>query len=307
MSAPVGVLGGGSFGRGLATAVSRNGGEAILWSRRGATLELPNVRATSEMAELGACELIFVVVPSMHVPTTAPRLGAHLDGRHLLVHVSRGLIGEELQTVSEYLSAHTPARRVGCLAGPLNPAVLRDAVPGGGVVGTGFPEVAEAVRDAIGGPELRLYETDDTTGVEIASALVGLLALAAGFCLEAKISPAAMAVLMNRGLEEAARVGVKLGARKETFHGMAGAGDLFAAVASDERAEVQLGRAIARSADLGDAAREAGAHIEGITIARRVASFAERRGVSAPICRVMADVLEGKSEIKQGLSALMSR
>lgn len=307
MSAPIGIVGAGSFGRALAASVARNGGEAIVWSRSERDLGVPRATVTTDIARLGACELIFVSVPSMHVPTIAPTLGAQLDGRHLLVHVSRGLIGEELETVSQHLATHTPARRVGCLAGPINPDVLAQGAPGGGVVGTGFPEVADAVRDAIGSGEVRLYDSEDTRGVEVASALVGLLALAAGFGLERKISPAALAIMMNRGLAEAARVGAKLGARVETFHGMAGAGDLFAALAGDERAEVRLGRAMASAPDLEAAGREAGAHIEGLTIARRVASFAERVGVEAPIASVMADVIEGGQAVEAALGSLMSR
>ena len=303
---PVGVVGGGSFGVGLGVANARNGGEARLWSRTQRSAP-EGVVATTDLSALTECELIFVCVPSMHVPAVAPEIGAHLDGRHLLVHVSRGLIGDDLQTVSRHLSANTPARRVGCLAGPLNPQVLTEAIPGGGIVGSRFPEVADAVREAIGGPEVRLYETDDVVGVEVASAMVGLLALGAGFCLESKISPAAMAVMMNRGLHEASRVGERLGGEASTFHGMAGAGDLFAAVGGDERAEVRLGRAIARNVDLEQAGREAGAYIEGVSIARRVAAFAERVDMQVPIAAAMASVLDGHTEVEKALKALMLR
>jgi glycerol-3-phosphate dehydrogenase (NAD(P)+) len=303
----VGIVGGGSFGVGLAAAISRGGNDALVWSRKQRAIDAPRARAVDDVRALADCELIFVVVPSMHVPSAAEAIAPHLDGRHLLVHVSRGLIGEELRTVSRHLSAHTPARRVGCLAGPINSDVLAKGAPGGGVVGTGFPEVADAVREAIGGGTLRLYSTDDTVGVEVASALVGLLALAAGFILENKISPSALAVMMSRGLAESARVGVKLGAREETFQGLAGAGDLYAAIAGDERAEVRLGRALARSRDLEAAGREAGAYIEGLSIARRVASYADRHGIDAPIARVIADVLDGSKTPNEGLTALMSR
>lgn len=307
MSAPVGVVGGGSFGIGLATAIARHGGDAIVWSRSPRAIEVDRARATTDVSELGACELIFVAVPSMYVPVVARELACALDGRHLLVHVSRGLIGDELETVSRHLSAHTPARRVGCLAGPINADVLARGMPGGGVVGSGFPEVAQAVREAIAGAELRLYATDDTTGVEVASAMVGLLAMAAGFCFESEISPAALATMMSRGLEESARVGVRLGARMDTFHGLAGAGDLYAAIAGDDRAELRLGRALARSSDLDSAGREAGAYIEGVTIARRVASYAAKVGVEAPIAKVIADVLDGALTPQEGLASLMSR
>jgi glycerol-3-phosphate dehydrogenase (NAD(P)+) len=302
VSAPVGVIGGGSFGRALATAIRRRG-TAILCSRSGVS----DGKASADVAELSTCELIFVAVPSMHVPAVADRLAPHLDGRHLLVHVSRGLIGDDVQTVTRYLASHTPARRVGALAGPLNPDVIAENTPGGGIVGSRFPEVADAVRDAIASPALRLYDSSDVVGVEVASALVGLLAMQAGFCLEREISPSAMAVMMSRGLAESARVGVKLGGQAETFHGLAGAGDLFAAIGGDERAEVRLGRALARNFDLEAAGKEAGAHIEGLSIARRVASFAERVGVSAPIAAITAEVLEGKLKIEAALRHLMER
>jgi glycerol-3-phosphate dehydrogenase (NAD(P)+) len=100
---------------------------------------------------------------------------------------------------------------------------------------------------------------------------------------------------------------MRLGARVDTFHGLAGAGDLYAAIAGDERAELRLGRALARASDLDTAGREAGAYIEGVTIARRVASYAAKVGVEAPIAKVIADVLEGALTPQQGLASLMSR
>ncbi|MGE0784462.1 MAG: NAD(P)-binding domain-containing protein [Sandaracinaceae bacterium] len=307
MSAPsIGVIGGGGFGKGVARAIARGGHEVIQWSRRGAPSG-ERVRATDDMNEIGACALIFVAVPSMHVPSVAPDLAAHLDGRHMLVHVSRGLIGEQLQTVSRYLATHTPARRVGCLAGPLNPTILEGGQPGGAIVGSRFPEVARAVKEALSGPTLRLYESEDVVGVEVASAMVGLLAMQAGFCLERRISPSAMGVMMTRGLAEAARVGVKLGGHAETFNGLAGAGDLFAAIAGDERSEVLLGRALAQDVPIEEAGRRAGAYIEGLSIARRIAQFAVTSGVEAPICAVTADVLDGKLSVEQGLKTLMIR
>src|SRR5690606_27838602 len=107
-------------------------------------------------------------VPSVHVGALAVELGAHLDGSHLLVHVSRGLLGDELETLTHLLRETTPVRRVGALAGPLVAKALIEGQPGGGIVGSLFPEVADAVCDAIAGKRLRIYRTDDVVGVEIA-------------------------------------------------------------------------------------------------------------------------------------------
>lgn len=304
---PIGVVGGGSFGIGLAKAVARGGREAIVWSRRDRSLGGERIRTTQQLRGLAACELVFIAVPSMHITKVAEALGHHLDGRHLLVHVSRGLVGDELFPVSRVLRRSTPARRIGCLAGPINARALDEGVPGGGIVGTGFPEVHEAVREAIAGPTMRLYQTDDVVGVEVSSALVGLLALAVGYAKEMGVNPAALAILATRGMVEAARVGVALGGEERTFSGIAGYGDLIAAVADDGRPELELGRALGRGLSLEEAGKVAGAHIEGVTIARRVQQFALRRGIEVPICDALADAIEGKLTPEGVLERLMRR
>ncbi len=304
----VGIVGGGSFGLGLARAVERVGNDALIHSRRSAALPRgERVRATSELGELATCELIIVAVPSTHVRDVARALGHHLDGRHLVVHVSRGLVGDDLRTVSQVLREETPARRLGCLAGPLHARALIEGTPGGGIVGSSFPEVADAMRDAISGPSMRLYQTDDLIGVEYASALVGLLALALGYAQQLGFGPGALSIMMTRGMAEAARLGVTFGAEERTFSGMAGYGDLMSAAFGDERPEVKLGRALARGASIEEAGREANATIEGVAIARRMQRHSARRLLDTPITDVLAEILDGKLAPADALARLMAR
>jgi glycerol-3-phosphate dehydrogenase (NAD(P)+) len=303
---PVGIVGGGGFGRGLAMAAARTGRDVILWSRSH-KMDEDRVRTTRELGDLAGCDILFLAAPSIYVADLAGDLGEHLDGSHLLVHVSRGLVGEDLHTVTQVLRHETPCRRVGALAGPLVASALAEGRPGGGVVGTRFPEVAEAVRAAIGGPTLRIYETHDVTGVEVASAMVGLLCLVVGYAQGGSLDPGTLAVLVTRGMSEGARVGQALGAQQVTFGGLAGFGDLMAAVAGDDRPETRLGRALAEGATREEAAGRVGAHIEGVSIARRVATFATRVGLDVPIAEVVADVLEGRADSKAATERLMAR
>lgn len=307
MTVPVGILGGGGFGRGLAKTAARLGRPVVLWSRSGKADLGEQVRVTDDLSELARAELIYVAVPSQHVAELARDLGRHLDGSHLMVHVSRGLVGEDLTTVSHVMRTETPVRRVGVLGGPLVADAIAAGTPGGGIVGTCFPEVVGAVRETIGGPTLRIYSTDDVNGVEVASAMVGLLVLGIGFVRQLGMGPGALAVMGTRGMVEAARLGRALDGREQTFGGLAGFGDLLAALAGDERPEIRLGQALATGDSLADAAEKAGAHIEGVSFARRVTRYAARMGVEVPISQALADVLDGRLTPEQALESLMTR
>lgn len=301
----VGVVGGGGFGKALATAAARNGRDVLLWSRK-AQLDAP-YRSTTNLSDLSSAELIFLAVPSPYVPEAAETLGAHLDGSHLLVHVSRGLLGDNLTTLSQHLRHATPCRRVGALAGPLDADALREGSPTGAIVGTRFPEVTRAVRCAIGGRHLRIYESQDIVGVEVATAVVGLMALAVGYARGRKMPPATLSVFLTRGMAESVRVGKALGGDPATFRGLAGFGDLLAVVGGDVRPEIMLGQALAEGIGLKSAAQRAGAHIEGVTIAARLVKFAKTAGIEAPMCEVVAQVLGGRIGPDEGITRLLDR
>jgi glycerol-3-phosphate dehydrogenase (NAD(P)+) len=303
----VAVLGGGSFGRALAIQVARSGRVVTLWSRQARDPAHANVRSTTRIAEVAQAELVFVAAPSIHIDGLAQEVGHYLDGTHLLVHVSRGLLGHDLTTLSQRLRSSTPCRRVGVLAGPLVARALAEGEPGGAIVGSLFPEVTEAVRDAIGGPTMRIYGTADIVGVEIASAMVGLFALGIGYAQGRGFGPATTAMLATRGMAEATRVGVAFGASERTFSGLAGFGDLMAAVAGDGRPESLFGRALAEGLPLPEAAARAGAFVEGASIAAQVTAYAERHGLEAPISAGMAALLSGRASGAAVLAQLMSR
>ncbi|MFO7564679.1 MAG: NAD(P)-binding domain-containing protein [Enhygromyxa sp.] len=303
---PVAVLGGGRFGQALARAAARTG-DVVVWSRRDPGFDNPAVRVTNELAELGAAELILLAVPSRHAASILEAAGHHLDGGHLLVHVSRGLIDDELRTMSHLIRSVTACRRVGALAGPISAEILSSATPGAGVVGSEFPEVIEAARRAIGGPTLRIYDSDDLRGVELAAALTGLLLFTIGFAIRVGFGPATIGALATRGVAEVARIGRALGARVDTFAGLACFGDLLAAVAGSDRPELELGRAIAEGASPSAALERAGGNIEGIEVARRVSEFGKRRAIRTPIADVISELVGGQLGPEQAVRELMVR
>jgi len=307
MSAPVAIVGGGTFGRALAVAAARVDRAVINWSRDPKDFDHPKITTTSDFGSLRAAELVFLAVPSPHVPKLCHELGRHLDGGHLVVHVSRGVVGDHLETLTEVVRETTPVRRVGALAGPLVARGLVEGEPGGGIVGTLFPEVADAVRGALGGPTLRIYDTDDVIGVEVVSAFVSLITLAMGYAKAGGFGPGTLSVLATRGMAEATRVVIARGGSERTPAGLAGFGDLLAAMAEDGRPELELGKALWQGEPLDEAGKRLGAYVEGVRIAEQIQHFGKLHEVETPLAAAMAAVVSGKMSQKEAAAALMRR
>jgi glycerol-3-phosphate dehydrogenase (NAD(P)+) len=306
MSLRIGVVGAGGFGRAIAQASARHGHEVIVWSRRDRALPDP-IRISTDIKSIRDCDLIFMAVPARHAVEVAQQLGEVVDGRHLIVHISRGLIGPELKTITTVIREKTVCRRLGALAGPLLADALAEGRPSGAILGTRFPEVTKMVREALGGSELRIYDTPDVVGVELASATVGFLTVVLAYAQEVGAGPSTLAVLATRGMVEVSRIGQTLGAKESTFMGLAGLGDLIAAVAGDERPEFRLGRALAKGAKLSNAVDEAGAYIEGIEVAAHMMEHARRLGLETPISSTFVALSEGRMSSDDAIQALMER
>ncbi len=306
MSLRIGVVGAGGFGLAIARASARNGHEVVLWSRQDRELPAP-IRTSTDVADLRDCELIFVAVPARHAIAIAEQLSEVVDGRHLMVHVSRGLIGAELKTITGVIRDKTVCRRIGALAGPLVADALAEGRPSGAILGTGFPELTDMTREALGGGGLRIYDTPDVMGVELASATVGFLTVVLAYAQELGAEPGTLAVLATRGMVEVSRVGQTLGAKESTFMGLAGLGDLIAAVAGDQRPELQLGRALAQGAKLTSAIGEVGAYVEGIDVARHLMEHARRLGLATPISSTFVALSDGRISPDDAIHALMER
>jgi glycerol-3-phosphate dehydrogenase (NAD(P)+) len=304
MSESVAVIGGGAWGLALAASAARAGSKVLVHSRRSLDGALPKGAAQAkDLAQIGAeARVVILAVPSMVARDVARRLGDHIDGRHYVVHGVRGLAGDKMDTISDIVRQETPAKRVGALGGPALSEDLLAGRPSMLVVGSSFPEVNQAVLDAFVTPTLRVYATDDLRGLEWSSALVGCLAIAVGFAQGAGMSAGLVAGLISRSISEASRLAAAAGGDERTLYGLAGYGDLLASIAQSERPEVVFGRAIASGKTRDEALAQINEHVEAVELIPRVAAFAQKRGVRAPIFQTLSSgALEGR-----GIDAIVS-
>ena len=251
-------------------------------------------RDEREVAE--KARLVLLAVPSGVAREVARSLGAHVDGGHFVVHGVRGLVGEQLESISSVVRHESPVGRLGALGGPALASDLLAGRPSVMVCGSHYPEVNRAMKQVFDSPTLRLYTTDDLLGLEWASALVGCRAICVGYARWVVWGPGLMAAGIRGAVVEGARIAAAAGGSERTLLGLAGYGDLLASIAQTERPEVLVGEALAGGKTLEAALSQAGQRVEAVELTARIATWAEGEGVHAPIFGALArGILKGRA------------
>jgi glycerol-3-phosphate dehydrogenase (NAD(P)+) len=158
---------------------------------------------------------------------------------------------------------------------------------------------------AFHGPTLRVYANEDIVGVEVGGAVKNVLAIATGLCDGLGLGLNARAALMTRGLAEITRFGMALGAKRETFMGLAGLGDLILTCTGDLSRNRRVGLALASGKPLDAIQRELGHVAEGVMTSREVLRRSVELGVDMPITEAVCAVLDGRIQAAETVARLM--
>ncbi len=319
------VIGSGAWGTALALVLLENGHDTVLWSytrEENAVLRnrrenpmLPGVplpealELSTDLDCVKGCGAVVLATPSFAVRSTAALLRERLDPGVPVVLVSKGIEKDSVlllhQVAGQELDGQNP---IAVLSGPSHAEEVGRGVPTAVVVACESRFAAELVQDLFMNHRLRIYTSPDIVGVEIGAAMKNVIALCAGCCDGMGFGDNTKAMLMTRGLTEIARLGVAMGARKETFAGLAGVGDLIVTCTSmhsrNRRAGILVGQgrtAQQAMAELG------GAVVEGYYAAASAKQLAQRAGVEMPILEGAYQVLYEGANPRQVLEQLMGR
>ncbi|MBM3311154.1 MAG: NAD(P)-dependent glycerol-3-phosphate dehydrogenase [Candidatus Aminicenantes bacterium] len=322
------VIGGGSWGTAFALYLGRLGHETRLWIREPDVLEaavrerenpvfLPGHRLPSSVsvhADIGeamdGAAAIFVAVPSQYVRKILSRMAPYLKQGQAVISLAKGIEKRTLLRMSEIMAeAFEPENRlsIGVLSGPSFAAEVAAGYPTALVLASRDRELARRLQARLSGPLLRVYTSRDVVGVELAGALKNIIAIAAGISDAMAFGHNSQAALITRGLAEIARLGLKLGARRETFSGLAGMGDLVLTCTGPLSRNRRVGQELGAGRPLGAVVAGHRTVAEGIPTTVSVRELANREGVEMPISEQVYQVLYRKKEPRRALADLMAR
>lgn len=200
-----------------------------------------------------------------------------------------------------------PGACYGVLSGPSFAEEVAAGLPTAVALAANDPEFARHLARTLHGGHLRIYANDDLIGVEVGGAVKNVLAIATGVCDGLGLGLNARAALVTRGLAEIARLGQALGARRETFLGLSGLGDLLLTCTGDLSRNRRVGLALAQGKSLDEILASLGHVAEGVMTAREVERLAAQLGVDMPISAAVSALLSGRLTARQAVDRLMAR
>lgn len=260
--------------------------------------------------------LIILATPMSGIDTTAREiyraLGPAQSGEGL-IWLAKGLKLTtrndltELQWPHEIIRVACPDWPAGALSGPSFAQEVASGLPVALSLASNDMAWARQAAQICHGETMRVYPTDDLVGVELGGAMKNVLAIAAGICDGMQLGANARAALLTRGLAEMCRLGVAIGAKAETFIGLATLGDLILTATGDLSRNRRVGLALARGETLQQALSSLGHVAEGVATAPAILALAKRIGVEVPITQSVVQLLCGESSAKQAVQLLMAR
>jgi glycerol-3-phosphate dehydrogenase (NAD(P)+) len=321
----VAVIGAGSWGTALAILLCRNGHRVTLWGHEPTHIEalrrdrenraflpgaaLPaSLRPVADLGEaLADSTAVLVVVPSQFFASVITQLAPLLPADLGIAWATKGFEPSSGRLLHEVVLDIAGERDLCVLSGPSFAAEVARGSPTAVTVAASRMTFAKRFAGLVHGERFRAYTHDDLIGVQVGGAAKNVLAIATGIADGLGFGANTRAALITRGLAELIRLGVGLGARRETFMGLAGLGDLVLTCTDDQSRNRRLGLALARGASAEQAMAAIGQEVEGFVTARAVKAIAERLGVEMPISEQVYGVLYQGLTPEAATRALLER
>lgn len=321
----IGVIGAGSWGTALATVVAGKGNHVKIWDINEAHVKsmeenrenvnfLPGVPLgdniqivyTTEEA-LKDADVVLFSAPAQHFRSALSSAKEYIKDDALIINVAKGIEQKTLARMSEIAAEELDMDRYVVLSGPSHAEEVGRRLPTTVASASKNLKAAEAIQDLFITDRFRVYTTEDVVGVELGGALKNIIALGAGISDGMGFGDNAKAALMTRGLAEIGRLGLKLGAKPETFAGLTGTGDLIVTCTSMHSRNRRCGIMIGEGMSPAEATEKVGMVVEGMFTTEAAYELAKRENVEMPITEAIYKTVRGEITAAEAVEILMGR
>lgn len=323
----IAVIGAGSWGTALAIKSSMAGNETHIYHRSAEQAEImaktyrnpdylthvqlpDNIIISHDLqAVMEGANIVLLVTPSQYMRDALVQLKPYVTTDMIFVGCSKGLERTTGKRMSQVMKEELAgiSENIAILSGPNHAEEIAMNLPAMTVVASDQIEKAVLVQQALSSVTFRIYTNPDMTGVEIGGTTKNIIALAAGILHGKELGDNLMSALMTRGLHEMTKFGLFYGAKRETFSGLAGMGDLVTTCMSNNSRNRRAGMQLAKGLTMQEILDQTNMVVEGFVAVEAVYKEACKHNIDMPVTSTLYKILYGKISLENALYELMTR
>lgn len=323
----ISIIGDGGWGTTLAIHLHENKYKVTLWSpfenyakemkkTRVNHKFLPSkkipkpINITSDLKEsIQSAALIVFAVPSKFAVSVLKQIkGTKIDlNKKIFLSVTKGFDTVRLLRISQIIEKELGRIPLAVLSGPTIASEVADKIPSTAVIASKNINTAKRLQTVFNSPYFRIYTNTDVAGVELGGSIKNIIAVACGVCDGLKLGTNTKSAILTRGLAEMARLGSKMGARKETFSGLSGLGDLATTCFSPKSRNRTVGEKIGQGKSVKQILSSMEMVAEGIEAAKAAHKLSLKYKISMPITTEVYNIVYKGKKAKKAVADLMAR
>ena len=318
----ISVLGDGGWGMTLSLLLAEKGYNPFLWGHFGGYVDeirkkrenfkfLPgfhipeNLRLTSVLSEAAASDFLVLAVPSQYMRAVLMQLKKEkLTGKTFII-VAKGIETRSLKVMSQVVKEVLGPVKIAVLSGPTIAREIALKMPAAACVASTDPKISKRAREIFSTEHFTVFESSDILGVQLGGSVKNVIALCAGMVEGMGLGSNTRALLLARGVAEMARLGEAMGAKRETFMGLSGLGDLATTCLSPHSRNRSLGVEIGKGKKLKQILGRSEMVVEGVETAKAVHCLAKKHRVPMPISAAVYKILFEHERPETAVKALL--
>lgn len=317
----IAIIGAGSWGTTLAVMLGEKNYNINLWVRELELVDEINnkrenkqylknikipetVKANNSLKEvISNANLIVNAVPAQFTREVVKKYAEFIKENSIIVNVAKGLELGTYKTMSQVFGEELKKVKIVSLSGPNHAEEVSRKIPTATVIASDDMEILEKVKEIFQTDYFKVYPHDDVIGIEVCGAVKNITAIAAGVCDGLGYGDNARASIITLGLMEMNNFGRHFGAKRKTFYGLAGVGDLVATCTSKHSRNRFVGEKLAEGKSLEEIKKEMhGMIAEGIKTTKAVYEFSVKNNIYMPLTKQVYHVLYEKKDLKKAIS-----
>ena len=302
----IGIIGSGSFGCALANVLIKNHNVKI-WSFKKEEADVINnghrcmFIDNSKLDERIVCytnyedviddsEYLILVTPSSVIRNTCKNIKEYVTNQKIII-ASKGMEIETNKFLIDIVKEELDLKYIGVISGP---SIAKEVINDMGlkiVFTSNNSDYNNEIKDNFETDKFKIELSDDVIGTELGGTLKNIISIASGLVNGLNLGNNMNAILITKGLEEIKEIGLKLGAKENTFYGLSSLGDLLTTCLSNKSRNNRCGILLSQGKKIDEIKEEIGMVIEGLDALKIAHDISQKYNINTKIINTLFDII----------------